>query len=68
MRCHVIVEPPPHYQQQGALYDFGIDVTLPDDEIAIRRARPADHSHEDPYVALRDAFRAARHNPLNSSG
>ena len=60
MRCHVIVEPLSHHQHQGALYDFRIDIMLPDEEIAIRRASPADHSHEDPYVALRDAFRAAR--------
>ena len=60
MRCHVIVEPVPHHQHQGGLHDFRIDITLPDEEIAIRRAGPADHAHEDPYVALRDAFRAAR--------
>lgn len=60
MRCHVIVEPLPHHQHQGALYDIRIDITLPDEEIAIRHAHPADHAHEDPYVALRDAFRAAR--------
>lgn len=60
MRCCVIVEPPAHHQRQGFLYAFGIDITLPDGRIAIRRARPADHAHEDPYVALRDAFRAAR--------
>jgi cold shock CspA family protein/ribosome-associated translation inhibitor RaiA len=58
--CHVIIEPLPHHQHQGGLYDFRIEVTLPDAEIAIRRAHPADHAHEDPYVALRDAFRAAR--------
>lgn len=60
MRCHVIVEPPAHHKHQGLLYDFRIDIKLPDGEIAIRHAHPADHAHEDPYVALRDAFRAAR--------
>jgi cold shock CspA family protein/ribosome-associated translation inhibitor RaiA len=60
MRCHVIVEPLAHHKHQGSLYDFRIDITLPDEEIAIRHARPADHAHEDPYVALRDAFLAAR--------
>src|SRR6185312_6115532 len=60
MRCHVIVEPVPHHQHKGGLHEFRIDITLPDAEIAIRKARPADHAHEDPYVALRDAFRAAR--------
>ncbi len=59
-RCHIILEPPAHHQRQGFLYDFRIDITLPDDEVVIRRAHPAHHAHEDPYVALRDAFRAAR--------
>jgi ribosomal subunit interface protein len=58
-RCHVIVTVA-HHKEQGELYDFHIDITVPGEEIAIRRASPADHSHEDPYVALRDAFRAAR--------
>src|SRR5579864_2393757 len=60
IRCHVIIEPLPHHQHQGALYDIRIDIRLPGEEIAIRHAHPADHAHEDPYVALRDAFRAAR--------
>ena len=59
-RCRVVVEPLPLHSHQGALYDIRINVTLPDAEIAIRHAHPADHAHEDPYVALRDAFRAAR--------
>ncbi len=60
LRCHVVIEPPSHHQRQGALYDFHISITMPDEEIAIGRARPTDPAHEDPYVALRDAFRAAR--------
>ena len=60
MRCHVVVEPPAHHQRQGFLYDFRIGIALADGEIAIRHAHPLDHAHEDPYVALRDAFRAAR--------
>lgn len=60
LRCHVIVEPAAHHPHQGSLYDVRIDITLPGEEIAIRHAHPADHAHEDPYVALRDAFHAAR--------
>lgn len=60
IRCHVIVEPPAHHKHQGLLYDFRIDITLPDEEIAIRHAHAANHAHEDPYVALRDGFRAVR--------
>jgi hypothetical protein len=37
-----------------------MDLTVPDKEIATRRTHPIHHSHEDVYVALRDAFRAAR--------
>lgn len=59
-RCHVIVEPPAQHQRQGSLYDFRIDLTLPDEVIAITHARTADPAHENPYVALRDAFRAVR--------
>lgn len=57
---HIIVELPAHHQRQGNLYDFRVNIRLPDEEIAISRARPASQDHEDPYVALRDAFRAAR--------
>jgi len=60
MHCHVAVQPPSHHKHQGALYDFHIDITLPDTVIAIQHAHPADHAHEDPYVALRDAFKAVR--------
>lgn len=60
VHCHVIVEPLPHHQHHGGLYEFHIEITLPDARIAIRRAHPANHAHEEPYVALRDAFRAAR--------
>ena len=60
LRCHIIIEPLPGHSRQGALYEFRIALTLPDQEIAISRTHPIDRSHEDPYVALRDTFRAAR--------
>jgi cold shock CspA family protein/ribosome-associated translation inhibitor RaiA len=60
MRCHVIVEAPHQHHQQGNLFDVNIDITAPGAHFSIQRASPRDHSHEDPYVALRDAFRAAR--------
>lgn len=61
MRCHVIVERPDRHKHQGRLFDVTIDMTLADGEIAIRRAHPADPTHEDPYAALSGAFQAARH-------
>jgi cold shock CspA family protein/ribosome-associated translation inhibitor RaiA len=60
MRCRVVVEAPHQHSNKGNLFDIRIDLTVPDKEIAIRLGRPNHHAHEDPYVALRDAFRAAR--------
>lgn len=60
LRCHIIIEPLSGHSRQGALYEFRIALTLPDQEIAVCRTHPVDRAHEDPYVALRDTFRAAR--------
>lgn len=60
LRCRVLIERPARHARQGALYRIRIDIAVPDDTIVIRHAHPADHAHEDAYVAVRDAFRAAR--------
>ncbi len=60
MHCHIVVEEPHRHHHQGGLFDVKIDITVPGAQIAIQRSHPATHAHEDPYVALRDAFRAAR--------
>jgi ribosome-associated translation inhibitor RaiA len=60
MRCHVTVVAPHHHRRQGNLFEVRIDLTVPDREIGIRHTGPLDHAHEDSYVALRDAFHAAR--------
>jgi ribosome-associated translation inhibitor RaiA len=60
MRCHVTVEAPHQHHQQGNLFNVRIDIAAPRRQISIRRTGARDSSHEDPYIALRDAFRAAR--------
>jgi ribosome-associated translation inhibitor RaiA/cold shock CspA family protein len=60
IRCHVTVEAPHRHHRQGQLFDVRMDITVPGRQIAVQRARAAAPSHEDPYVSLRDAFRAAR--------
>ena len=60
VRCHVVVEPRAGHQRKGGLYGFRVEITLPEDDIVIGDGHPQDHAHEDAYVALRDAFRAAR--------
>ncbi|MGD8424751.1 MAG: HPF/RaiA family ribosome-associated protein [Gammaproteobacteria bacterium] len=58
MRCRVTIEAPHRHQHKGKLYSVKIDVTVPNDELVVSRAPDRDHSHEDVYVAIRDAFDA----------
>ncbi len=58
--CRVIVESVSHRRHQGALFLVRIVIAVPRGEISTGDARRRDHAHEDPYVALRDAFDAAR--------
>ncbi|MHB1871841.1 MAG: HPF/RaiA family ribosome-associated protein [Steroidobacteraceae bacterium] len=60
LRCRVRVERPAQHKQQGGLHDIRIDIAVPDDEIVVRHSHAADRAHENAYVALRDAFNAAR--------
>ena len=58
--CHVVVAQPHRHHHDGRLYTVRIDLVVPGGEIVVNRDHPLDHSHEDVYVALRDAFHAAR--------
>lgn len=58
--CHVVVEAPPGNQRNGAPFDVKIDLTTPGHEIHVRSERAARESHQDVYVALRDAFDSAK--------
>jgi ribosomal subunit interface protein len=53
--CRVTIEQEHKHQHQGRPFSVRIDVTLPGHELAINRVQD-----EDAYVALRDAFDAAR--------
>ena len=58
--CHVVVEAADRHSNQGGLYRVRIDINVPRDEIVVSHQGPKDQAHEDVYVAIRDAFRAAR--------
>ena len=60
MSCRVVVEAPHQHKHQGQLYQVRINITLPGHEINVTRGRDLHHAHEDPYVAVRDAFNAAQ--------
>jgi ribosome-associated translation inhibitor RaiA len=54
--CAVVVEMPHQHGQQGNLFHIGIGLTVPGRTIAVSH----ELGHEDVYVAIADAFRAAR--------
>ncbi len=53
--CRVVVEMPHKHHHQGKQFNVRIDIGVPGSEIVVNH----DH-HEDVYVALRDAFDAAK--------
>lgn len=55
MSCRVVVDAVAGHKHQGKLYGLHLDIKVPGHEIAITRDR-----HEDVFVALRDAFDAAK--------
>lgn len=58
--CRVTVDAPHKHHRHGRLYRVTVDIRMPGSEIVVNRDPAADHTHEDVYVAIRDAFRAAR--------
>jgi ribosome-associated translation inhibitor RaiA len=58
--CRVTVEAPHKYHHQGNIFTVRVDLHYPGGAAVATRSPAQDHSHEDVYVALRDAFRAAR--------
>lgn len=55
MGCRVTVEESQRRQHQGKLFSVHIDITVPGSELVVNRVE-----NEDCYVAVRDAFDAAR--------
>ncbi len=53
--CRVVVEVPHKHKHQGRMFNVRLDITVPGKELVVNR-----EADEDVYVALRDAFDAAR--------
>ncbi|MDH5675967.1 MAG: HPF/RaiA family ribosome-associated protein [Myxococcales bacterium] len=76
--CQVTVESPHQHHHKGQLYAIRVQLSIPGDEVLVNRGANADqHAHEDPYVAVRDAFDAAerqlsalsrKHDPRGRGG
>lgn len=59
LRCHVTIETPNKQHRQGRLFRAHVEISMPGGELVTARTGPQDSGHEDPYVAVRDAFDAA---------
>lgn len=59
-RCSVVVSRPHQHHHKGQQFRIRIELVRPDQTIAVARDPGLDGAHEDIYVALADAFRAAR--------
>ncbi|HKJ10602.1 MAG: HPF/RaiA family ribosome-associated protein [Gammaproteobacteria bacterium] len=60
MGCRVIIEAPHQHHHKGKHYHVRVEVTVPDGEVVASREAHDRRSHEDAYVAIRDAFNAAQ--------
>ena len=58
--CRVTIDAPHKHHHQGNLYRVTIDIRTPAGEIVVSRSPDQHQAHEDAYVAIRDAFKAAR--------
>ncbi|MDI1475305.1 HPF/RaiA family ribosome-associated protein [Polyangium sp. y55x31] len=58
--CHVAIASHSRRHHQGNVYRVRIEMTVPGGEVVFGREASEDHTHEDVYVAVRDAFDGAR--------
>jgi len=57
--CHVVIQAPHRHHHKGVLFDVRINIHVPGGEVVVNREGSQDHSHEDVYVVIRDAFDVA---------
>lgn len=59
-RGEVAVERPHEHQRTGGQFHVRVHLHVPGADVIVDRDPGQDEAHEDPYVAVRDAFHAAR--------
>jgi ribosome-associated translation inhibitor RaiA len=65
-RCTVIVEVPHKHRRRNAPFQVHVTLATPDHELSVTRG--AREEYEDPYLAVADAFRAARRQLVDFVG
>jgi ribosomal subunit interface protein len=54
----VTIESPHNHHHKGKVFHVGVEAIIPNNEILVNHDQHDNHSHEDIYVAIRDAFNA----------
>jgi ribosomal subunit interface protein len=57
--CRVVIAVPHRHHHQSNIYHVQINLTIPGGELVVNRQPPAQQTHEDLHVAIRDAFESA---------
>ena len=60
LSCAVVIEQPHQHRRRGNVFHVRVDLRVAGRDIAVSREPARGADHEDVYVALTDAFRAAR--------
>jgi ribosome-associated translation inhibitor RaiA len=59
-RCEVLIEEPHRHQRLGRRFHVRVELHVPGKDIVVSHDPGEDGAHDDVYVAIRDAFTAAR--------
>jgi ribosome-associated translation inhibitor RaiA len=65
VRCDVWVEQPHQHNRKGNTFRVRVELSVPGDTLVVSRDAGVDQGHENVYVAISDAFRAARRQLRN---
>ena len=60
MRVSMVIEAKHRHHHQGNVFHVSIHAHCAGSDVDISRASAQNHAHEDVYVAIRDAYKAAR--------
>ncbi|MDQ3262265.1 MAG: HPF/RaiA family ribosome-associated protein [Myxococcota bacterium] len=58
--CRVVVDQPHKHHRKGKHFLVRVDLTVPGNELVAGKEENDDDSHEDPFVAVAESFRAVR--------
>lgn len=64
----VILDSPHNNHHKGKVYHVGVEAFIPNHDIVINHDQHDNHSHEDIYVAIRDAFDAVERRLKSTIG